>query len=135
MAQTDVLVVGAGPTGLTLACDLARRGVAVRIVDRAPEFPRGSRGKGLSPRSLEVLDDLGLVDELLKVGVTHLLSRKYRGAEVMAETDPVADLVATPDIPCPVGLLIPQWRVEQALRERLADFGVAVELGTELREV
>jgi len=133
--MTDVLVVGAGPTGLTLACDLARRGVAVRIVDRAPELPRGSRGKGLSPRSLEVLDDLGLVDELLKAGVTHLLSRKYRGAEVIAETDPVAGLAATPGIPYPVGLLIPQWRVEQALRERLADFGVAVELGTELREV
>jgi choline dehydrogenase-like flavoprotein len=73
----DVLVVGAGPTGLTLACDLARRGVAVRIVDRAPEFPRGSRGKGLSPRSLEVLDDLGLIDQLLKAGVTHLPHRKY----------------------------------------------------------
>jgi 2-polyprenyl-6-methoxyphenol hydroxylase-like FAD-dependent oxidoreductase len=42
MGQTEVLVVGAGPTGLTLACDLARRGVAVRIVDRGPEFPHGS---------------------------------------------------------------------------------------------
>jgi len=51
MAQTDVLVVGSGPTGLILACDLARRGVVVRIVDRAQEFPGGSRGKGLSPRS------------------------------------------------------------------------------------
>ena len=60
MTQTDVLVVGAGPTGLTLACDLARRGVAVRIVDRAQEFPGGSRGKGLSPRSLEVFDDLAV---------------------------------------------------------------------------
>jgi len=46
MAQTDVLVVGAGPTGLTLACDLVRRGVAVRIVDRASEFLAvpGARG-------------------------------------------------------------------------------------------
>ena len=49
MTQVDVLVVGAGPTGLTLACDLARRGVAVRIVDRAQEFPGGSRSQGLSP--------------------------------------------------------------------------------------
>jgi 2-polyprenyl-6-methoxyphenol hydroxylase-like FAD-dependent oxidoreductase len=133
MTQTDVLVVGAGPTGLTLACDLARRGVAVRIIDQVPEFPSGSRGKGLSPRSLEVLDDLGVIDRILASGVTHMLFRKYRGAEVIAETDPEAGHVPTPDIPYPVGLMIPQWRVEQVLRERLAGFGVTVELGAGLR--
>ena len=69
MTRTEVLVVGAGPTGLMLACDLARRGVAVRIVDRGLEFPHGSRGKGLSPRSLEVFDDLGVIDRLLKSGL------------------------------------------------------------------
>ena len=132
MAQTDVLVVGAGPTGLTLACDLARRGVAVRIVDRAQEFPGGSRGKGLSPRSLEVLDDLAVVDRILSSGVTHMPHRKYRGVEVIAEVDPEAGRVPSSDIPYPTGLLIPQWRVEQILRERLADLGVAVELGAEL---
>jgi 2-polyprenyl-6-methoxyphenol hydroxylase-like FAD-dependent oxidoreductase len=130
---TDVLVVGAGPTGLTLACDLARRGVAVRIVDRAPEFPAGSRGKGLSPRSLEVFDDLAVIDRVLAAGKTHMVHRKYRGAEVVAEVDPEAGVEPTPDIPYPTGLMIPQWRVEEILRERLADFGVAVELGAELR--
>ncbi|GAA2712619.1 FAD-dependent monooxygenase [Micromonospora olivasterospora] len=133
MTQTDVLVVGAGPTGLTLACDLARRGVAVRVVDRARDHPAGSRGKGLSPRSLEVFDDLGVIGRLLATGVTHLPHRKYRGAEVVAEIDPEAGRVPTPDVPYPTGLLVPQWRVEQILRERLADFGVAVELGAELR--
>jgi 2-polyprenyl-6-methoxyphenol hydroxylase-like FAD-dependent oxidoreductase len=133
MTETDVLVAGAGPTGLTLACDLARRGVPVRVVDREREFPGGSRGKGLSPRSLEVLDDLAVIDQALASGVTHMPLRKYRGAEVIAEVDPVAGQVPTPGIPYPVGLLIPQWRVEQILRERLADFGVAVELGAELR--
>ena len=135
MPQTDVLVVGAGPTGLTLACDLARRGVAVRVVDRAPEFPHGSRGKGLSPRSLEVFDDLGLVDRLLAHGTTHLPHRKYRGAEVVAEVDPEAGLVATPEVPYPTGLMIPQWRVEQTLRERLAVLKVAVELGAEVQAI
>src|SRR6478736_6486068 len=134
MAQTDVLVVGAGPTGLTLACDLVRRGLAVRIVDRAPEFHGGSRGKGLSPRSLEVFDDLAVIDRMLASGITHLPHRKYRGAEVIAEIDPEAGRVPTPDIPYPTGLMIPQWRVEQILRERLAGFDVAVELGAEVRD-
>ena len=133
MTQTDVLVAGAGPTGLTLACDLARRGVAVRIVDRAQEFPRGSRGKGLSPRSLEVFDDLAVIDRILASGITHLPHRKYQGAEVIAEVDPEAGRMPTPDIPYPTGLMIPQWGVEQILRERLADFDVTVELDAELR--
>ncbi len=133
MMQTDVLVVGAGPTGLTLACDLARRGVAVRIVDRAPEFPRGSRGKGLSPRTLEVLDDLAVIDRTLSSGTTRMPHRRYEGAEVISEVDPEAGRVPTPDVPYPTGLMIPQWRVEEILRERMADFDVAVELGAELR--
>ena len=132
MKHTDVLVVGAGPTGLTLAYDLARRGVAVRIVDRVTAFPNGSRGKGLSQRSLEVFDDFGFADQLLKLGTTHLPHRKYRGAEIIAEIDPEADLVATPDVPYPTGLMIPQWQVERTLRGRLAEFDVAVELGAEL---
>jgi 2-polyprenyl-6-methoxyphenol hydroxylase-like FAD-dependent oxidoreductase len=126
-------VVGAGPTGLTLACDLVRRGVAVRIVDRLTEFPGGSRGKGLNSRSLEVFDDLAVIDRVLASGRTHLPHRKYRGAEVIAEIDPEAGRVPTPDVPYPTGVMVPQWRVEQILRERLADFGVAVELGAELR--
>jgi 2-polyprenyl-6-methoxyphenol hydroxylase-like FAD-dependent oxidoreductase len=62
---TGVLIAGAGPTGLTLAIELARRGVDVRIVDRAGEHFPGSRGKGLTARTQEVLDDLGVVGEVL----------------------------------------------------------------------
>lgn len=125
-------MVGAGPTGLTLACDLARRGVDVRIIDKSAEFPHGSRGKGLSPRTLEVLDDLGVIDETLAGGVTHLPHRRYRGTQVISEADPEAGREPTDEIPYPVGLMIPQWRVERILRGRLAGFGVEVERGTEL---
>jgi 2-polyprenyl-6-methoxyphenol hydroxylase-like FAD-dependent oxidoreductase len=51
MPDVDVLIVGAGPTGLTLAVDLARRGIDAALVERAAGPPRQSRGKGLQPRS------------------------------------------------------------------------------------
>ncbi|MEV4189591.1 FAD-dependent oxidoreductase, partial [Streptosporangium canum] len=57
MNPLDVLIVGAGPTGLTLACDLVRRGLTCRIVEQRPTPQTGSRGFTLKPRSLEVLDD------------------------------------------------------------------------------
>ena len=64
----NVLIAGAGPTGLTLAIDLARRGIAVRVIDKATEFFNGSRGDGLQPRTLEVFEDLGVLDQVLAQG-------------------------------------------------------------------
>jgi 2-polyprenyl-6-methoxyphenol hydroxylase-like FAD-dependent oxidoreductase len=72
-----VLIVGAGPTGLTLAIELARRGAGVRIVDATPAPHRESRGKGLQPRTLEVLEDVGVTERVLATGTTRLPFRKY----------------------------------------------------------
>ena len=127
-----VLIVGAGPTGLTLACDLARRKVSFRIIDKAPEYFAGSRGKGLQPRSLEVLDDLGVVDQVLANGRFHLPFRGYDGATVLGDHDMHEGRVPTPDMPYASPLIIPQWRVEEILRNRLAEYGAGVELATEL---
>lgn len=91
-----VLVVGAGPTGLTLACDLARRKLSFRIIDKAPEYFAGSRGKGLQPRSLEVLDDLGVVDQVLANGRFHLPFRGYDAATVLGDHDMHEGRVPTP---------------------------------------
>jgi 2-polyprenyl-6-methoxyphenol hydroxylase-like FAD-dependent oxidoreductase len=128
----SVLVVGAGPTGLTLACDLARRGVPVRIIDRVSEPQTGSRSKFLQPRSLEVLDDLGVIEEILASGNQNLIFRHYLRDRMIREIDPQAGLHATPDVPYARGAFIPQWRVEEILRARLAELGVRVELGSEL---
>ncbi|WP_242646328.1 FAD-dependent monooxygenase [Streptomyces triculaminicus] len=131
-ARTDVLVVGAGPTGLTLACTLARAGAAVRIIDKSPAFHRTSRGKGLNQRSRELFHDLGVEERAAAFGVERIALRKYRGGVAVADSVPFADRVATPDVPYAGGLLIPQWRTEQVLRDRLAEYGVEVELGCEL---
>ena len=63
-----IMIVGAGPTGLTLARELQRRGVPFRIVEKSAEPFTGSRGKGLHPRTQEVLDDLGLIDKFRAAG-------------------------------------------------------------------
>lgn len=72
----DVLV-GAGPTGLLT---LARRGLAVRLVDQAAAPFHGSRGKGLQPRTLEVLDNVGVTDRLIALSRFRLSVRFYDAA-------------------------------------------------------
>jgi 2-polyprenyl-6-methoxyphenol hydroxylase-like FAD-dependent oxidoreductase len=133
--QIPVLIVGAGPTGLTLACDLARRGVDFRIIDRAPQYFVGSRGKGLQPRTLEVLDDLGVVDRIVSLGRFHLPFRSYDGTTVLGDRDLHDGRHPTPDVPYASTLIIPQWRVEETLRELLDRSGKHVELATELTAI
>jgi len=131
-SDVSVLIVGAGPTGLILACDLARRGVDFRIIEKATEYAAGSRGKGMQPRSMEVLDDLGVIDRILAHGYLHLLFRTYDGTTVLGNRDMHEGRHPTPDVPYESTLLIPQWRVEETLRLRLAEWGAGVELATEL---
>ncbi|MEU3462058.1 FAD-dependent monooxygenase [Streptomyces sp. NPDC006733] len=130
--MSSVLIVGAGPTGLTLACELARRGTAVRIVERTPQPQTGSRGKGLNARSLEVFEGLGILDRMRSIGRDDLVFRKYRDGAVVADTDPFGAFTPGPGTPYVRGLLVAQGSVERVLRDRLAEWGVRVEFGTEV---
>lgn len=136
VAKTPVLIVGAGPTGLTLAIELAQRGIAHRIIDTAPGPRPGSRGKGLQPRTLEVFDDLGMVDQVLSAG--HMAMPIRMTTRVIGEGGTVTKLLAPitfqgrSDIPYAASMIIAQWCVEEALRDRLAQLGGAVEFGTSL---
>ncbi|MGI5226389.1 FAD-dependent monooxygenase [Actinoallomurus sp. CA-142502] len=127
MNETRVLIVGAGPTGLTLACDLARRGADFRIIEK--ERPAGSRGKGLQPRTLEVFDDLGVLDAVLTAGAPYPPLRSYAGGEVVWEGRMHEPKEPTPEVPYPTAPMLPQWRTEQILRDRLAELGGRVERG------
>ncbi|RZK97796.1 MAG: 3-(3-hydroxyphenyl)propionate hydroxylase, partial [Hymenobacter sp.] len=130
MNHTTVVISGAGPTGLTLACELARRQVPFRLVERLAAPPRGSRAKGLQPRSLEILHDLGIADDLLAAGTTDLPYRKFAGDQLLGETPRRTS--SRPDTKYPNVLLLPQYTVEAALRAKLSELGGAVEWATEL---
>jgi 2-polyprenyl-6-methoxyphenol hydroxylase-like FAD-dependent oxidoreductase len=132
-----VLIVGAGPTGLTLACDLARRGVPCRVIDQAPELFIGSRAKGLQPRTQEVFDDLGVIDAVRAGGAPFPGFRLYAGHDVVWERS-VDELLGVPPLPrdpatpYPAPWLIPQWRTDRILADRFAELGGTVELDTAL---
>lgn len=114
--MTDVLIAGSGPTGLTLACELALHGIAVRILERRSGPHRESRGKGLDPGSLEVFARLGVAERLSAIGTCDLILRKYFDGAHINDTPAAGG-----------GLLIGQWQVEEVLRERLAGLGVRIE--------
>jgi 2-polyprenyl-6-methoxyphenol hydroxylase-like FAD-dependent oxidoreductase len=128
-----VLIVGAGPTGLTLACELARRGVPFRLIEASPGPQPGSRGKGLQPRTLELFGDLGIVDRVMANGRLAMPMRSTGpdGRVTLSGAEP-PELKGRPDIPYAASLITPEWRTEEALRLRLAEFGGAVEFGTTL---
>ncbi|WKG01166.1 FAD-dependent monooxygenase [Mycolicibacterium sp. HK-90] len=132
-----IVIAGAGPTGLTLAIELARRGVPCRVVDQAATLFPGSRGKGLQPRTLEVFDDLGVIGAVLAAGEPFPPMRLYRGADVVWEK-PVYELLGLPElepssaVPYPYTWLIPQWRTDQILAARFAELGGAIEFDTKV---
>ncbi|GAB2835142.1 FAD-dependent oxidoreductase [Actinoallomurus bryophytorum] len=126
-----MLIVGAGPTGLMLACQLARGGVSFRLIEAAPGPRPGSRGKGVQPRTLEVFGDLGIVDRVIACGrmAMPIRSTAPDGQVTLGGAETPRD---RPGIPYPASLITPEWRIEEALRLRLAELGGAVEFGTSL---
>ncbi|MCW6010891.1 FAD-dependent monooxygenase, partial [Micromonospora sp. CPCC 205371] len=123
--EIDVLVVGAGPVGLACAVELARRGVACRIVDRRPEPRPGSRACTVWQRTLELFDTMGLpVAQYQRVGV----SFRHRVYHVFGRETVELD-VREPDSAYPLPLLIGQPETERLLTSVLAGHGVRVERG------
>jgi 2-polyprenyl-6-methoxyphenol hydroxylase-like FAD-dependent oxidoreductase len=127
MGTDRILIAGAGPTGLTAALELARRGYAPRIVDRDEGPTPLSKAVGISPRSLDILEPSGVTERLLARGIRmQRVQARYRG-EVLAT-------IGLAQLPHRFNFLLalPQSETEAAMAEALAGYEVKVEWRTEL---
>ncbi|MBB4985827.1 FAD-dependent oxidoreductase [Streptomyces nymphaeiformis] len=123
--DTDVLVIGAGPTGLLLAGDLAAAGIDVTLVERRPHgLGNMTRAFGVHARTLEQLDARGLANELLATGTTLTSARLFGRLDM--------DMTRLPTRFNHL-LVTPQYEVERLLERRAVDAGVTFRYGTELR--
>src|SRR5579862_9093575 len=116
--ETEILIVGAGPTGLALAGDLRRRGIEVLTVDKLAEGANTSRAVVVHARTLEVLERLGVVPRLLEEGIRVPIFR-------IRDHDRVLVAIDFKEIPSKFAftLMCPQDRTEAVLLKRLQSLG------------
>ncbi len=122
-----ILVVGAGPSGLTAALELARRGIACRIVEARADPSRLSKAIGVNPRSLELLEASGVTPLLLEAGSPIRRARLFEEQRLLGELElagahPRYDFM----------LALPQAHTEGVLADRLQGLGIEVERGRAL---
>jgi len=129
-ADTDVLIVGAGPTGLMLANQLARRGVRAMLIDRHAEPARETRALGVQARSMEIYAQLGILERALELGHkgtgANIWARGKRSARV-----PIGE-VGTGATPYPYIFILGQDDNERIMGERLRALGGEIRWNTEL---
>jgi 2-polyprenyl-6-methoxyphenol hydroxylase-like FAD-dependent oxidoreductase len=123
-SETQVLIAGGGPIGLTTAIELARRGIACRIVDPLLEPLRYAKAVGVQPRTLEVFEGMGVLRQILDAAV------QMRGQIVYVNGERATQLDFTLPDDIPFGFIaIPQYATEAILRDELAMHGVHVQRG------
>ena len=128
----DLLIIGAGPTGLALAAQAHRHGASVRIVDRAPTAVHESRALVVQPRTLELLAGAGITADLVERGRSTVRLVLHAGSR--AAPLPLFDLGLT-DSPYPFLLFLSQAETEATLAAHLTAHGVDVERGVELLQL
>jgi 2-polyprenyl-6-methoxyphenol hydroxylase-like FAD-dependent oxidoreductase len=128
--DTEVLIVGAGPTGLVLALWLTRLGVRVRIIDKTAEPGTTSRALAVQARTLELYSQIGLADAVIERGRRTIAANLWVAGKKAARA--VFGDMGEGLSPFPYALVFPQDEHERLLIDRLAEAGVQVERRTEL---
>ncbi|EAM2622693.1 FAD-dependent oxidoreductase [Salmonella enterica] len=105
---TDVLICGAGVTGLTLAIELARHGVSFRLIEKRTMPFTGSRGKGIQPRTQEIFEDLGILNKVVAAGGLYPRLRTYRHDGSYVDSDIAHHTKPTHAEPYHLPLMVPQ---------------------------
>jgi 2-polyprenyl-6-methoxyphenol hydroxylase-like FAD-dependent oxidoreductase len=131
--DVDVLIVGAGPTGLMLANQLARRGVKPRIIDRHSGPAQQSRAMAVQARTMEIYSKMGLIDKALALGARATGANIWANGRWTARI-PVGDIGQSMS-PFPFVLMLGQDDNELIMGEKLRDYGVTVDWNTELVEI
>lgn len=116
---TDVLICGAGVTGLTLAIELARHGVSFRLIEKRTTPFIGSRGKGIQPRTQEIFEDLGILNKVVAAGGLYPRLRTYRHDGSYVDSDIAHHTKPTHAEPYHLPLMVPQNVTETIMREQL----------------
>jgi 2-polyprenyl-6-methoxyphenol hydroxylase-like FAD-dependent oxidoreductase len=125
MTRNDVLIIGAGPSGLFAAAELARHGVGVRLIEREVRSHRQARATAIQPGTLEILDSVGLLPPFLEAA-EHVRASRLYGPDL-------AELRATTfegvDCRCEFQCSLPQYETQRILEAHLASLGGVVERG------
>jgi 2-polyprenyl-6-methoxyphenol hydroxylase-like FAD-dependent oxidoreductase len=128
--DTEVLIVGAGPTGLMLANQLARRGVKPIIIDRHSGPAQQSRAMAVQARTMEIYSKMGIIDKALAQGARTAGGNMWANGRWTARV-PLGD-IGQDLSPFPFVLMLGQDENEYIMGEKLRDYGVAIEWNTEL---
>ena len=128
--KTKILIVGAGPTGLTMASELTRHGIPCRIIDQKSGVTDKTKALSVQSRTMEVFEDMGIVDEVLERG------RIVSGFSMYSEGKRIFQVTSGElDTPYSFNMLYPQFETERSLYNHLTNLGADVDWNTEVLEL